>query len=205
MIHIQRSKAPKVFTDGLKKFKSSNWDNFVQNYKDVYQSTRTVLEEDQMHLSGYTELPLKTKTHIDHFLKRDLFPEHTFDWFNYVVDDHCNGYGADYKDTHIRNRQDNAKLVNPISENPQDFFTYQASGEMIARDGISDGDKERANFTIDSFNLNHKLLTKRRSELFSLIQSYHEGGLGKVEINNALQAQGLTSFVEFCLNDLLAL
>lgn len=121
------------------------------------------------------------------------------------MDDHCNGYGADYKDTHIRNRQDNAKLVNPISENPQNFFTYQVSGEMIARAGISDGDKERANFTIDSFNLNHKLLTKRRSELFSLIQSYHEGGLGKVEINNALQAQGLTSFVEFCLNDLLAL
>lgn len=204
-MNIHRSKAPKDFTDSLKKHKPSNWDNFVRDYHDVYLPARAVLEEDQMHLSGYTELPLKTKTHIDHFLKKVLFPEKTFDWFNYVVDDHCNDYGADYKDTHIRNRQDNAKLVNPISEDPQAFFTYQASGEMIARADISDGDKERANFTIDSFNLNHKLLTKRRSELFSLIQSYHEGGLEEVEINNALQAQGLTTFVEFCLNDLLAL
>lgn len=205
MMNIQRSKAPKVFTDGLKKFMSSNWDDFVQNYHDVYQSTRTVLEEGQMHLSGYTELPLKTKTHIDHFLKKVLFPEHTFDWLNYVVDEHNKDYGADYKDTHIRNRQDNEKLISPINENPQDFFTYQASGEMIARDGISDGEKERADFTIDSFNLNHRFLIKKRSDMLSIIQSYHEGGLGKKEIKDALQAQGLVSYVEFCLNDLLTL
>lgn len=206
MMHIQRSSAPEVFVNFMKRKKAScNWNDFVQNYHNIYQSVRNILEEDQMHLSGYTELPLKVDTHIDHFLKRDLFPEYTFDWLNYVVDDHNKDYGADYKDDHIKYRENNERLISPITENPQDFITYQTSGEMIARGDICSEMQKRAELTIESFNLNHKLLTKRRSELFSLIQSYHEGGLGKVEINNALQAQGLTSFVEFCLNDLLAL
>lgn len=204
MRHIQRSKPPASFMSCLRKNMLTNWDDFVQNYHNIYQSVRIILEEDQKHLSGYTELPLKAKTHIDHFLKKDLFPQNSFDWFNYVVDDRCNDYGADYKDAHIKHKQDNAKLVNPISENPQNFFTYQASGEMIARADISDGDKERAIFTIDSFNLNYRLLIKKRSDLLSIIQSYEQGGLGKEEIYDSLQKQGLTSFVEFCINDLLA-
>jgi len=37
-------------------------------------------------VSAYTEEPLSGDAHIDHFRKRDLFPNLTFDWNNLFVD-----------------------------------------------------------------------------------------------------------------------
>ena len=37
-------------------------------------------------VSAYTEEPLSGDAHIDHFRKRDMFPNLTFDWNNLFVD-----------------------------------------------------------------------------------------------------------------------
>lgn len=198
MRHIERSQPLQEFTDYVNRNKPSNWNDFTKQHS-IYEVVRLQLEEDQNGLSGYTELPLRNETHIDHFLKKDMFPKNMFDWYNYVVDDHNGNYGADYKDGHIHTEDDNLKLISPVKEEPQHFFTYQVSGKMIAVDGLSDKEKGRANFTIDSFNLNHLLLVKKRAEVFSLIDSYKKGGLEDIDIITVFKEIGLTSFVEYSL------
>lgn len=200
MIHINRSQPLEMFTDYVKHFNPTNWDNFVTQHNDLYKDIRLQLEADQFYLSGYTELPLSKGTHIDHFLKKDMFPQNVFDWQNYVVDDHNNNYGADYKDRHVHTRVDNEKLISPINEYPQHFFTYQVSGKIIARDNLKNEEKERAKYSIDNFNLNHNLLVKKRLAMLRLIDSYQKGGLDKGDIITALKDFGLTSFIDYCLN-----
>lgn len=121
MIHINRSQPPKEFADYVKNYNPTNWNDFVTQHHDLYEYIRMQLEDDQFNLSGYTELPLSNGTHIDHFLKKDMFPQNTFEWYNYVVDDHNNNYGADYKDHHVHTKDDNVKLINPVNEDPKFF------------------------------------------------------------------------------------
>lgn len=201
MRKIDRSKEPQEFVEFIRSKKPRSWDrDFVSAEHNLYCKCRGVLEADQMGLSGYTELILSKKKniiHIDHFLKRDLFPQLTFDWCNLVIDDHNNGYGADYKDRRIKNIGQNQNLINPIKEDPHDFFTYQESGRIIPLPNLSVNNRERAEFTINSFNLNNQYLVRKRLSLIKSVEDY-KSTMNKMDILNCMKRSYMPSVVEYC-------
>lgn len=87
-------------------------------------------------------------------------------------------------------------LINPIMEEPQAFFTYQENGNMIPRMSLSREDRERADFTIKVFNLNHEVLRRKRMDLMMLVEDYRRGGLDWEEMKVSLSAYGFPSVLE---------
>ena len=160
-----------------------------------------ILYQEQHGLSGYTEAPIGYEnSHIDHFKKQTLYPSLIFEWNNYVVDSKDDTYGARYKDNVVCNQTDNERLINPVVENAQQFFKYELSGKMVPLDGLGDVEKQRANYTIDSFNLNEGSLMERRKSILNLDLSSFEG-LTDYEILEALQPNGFISVVEQLINE----
>lgn len=208
MIHINRCNAPDEFTEFVNREHPQNWStDFINAHHDLYEFCRELLEGDQGEISAYSELKLdhkqKYKVHIDHFRKEDSYPGLIFEWENYVVDNHDHDFGSDYKDKHIKNIDHNEKLIDPVHEEPKQFFTYQLSGKMVPLPSLSDDMKERAKFTIDSFNLNYKYLQDRRADLIQIIRDYQKGKLDKSIIRDIIVSTvGLPSFVDFILDNI---
>jgi uncharacterized protein (TIGR02646 family) len=210
MIHINRQTALQEFTKFVNKEHPQNWStDFVLNHHSLYEHCRNQLEADQGGLSAYTELRLDDKPgikHIDHFRKQALFPKFVFDWYNYVVDNHEKKFGSDFKDEHIKTIADNEKLIDPIREDAAHFFEYLVSGKIIPSHFLTnDYEKERAQFTIDSFNLNHEFLKRRRADLISEIKNYSAGGISNNDIKSIIVCNlGFPSFVDFVINNIIS-
>lgn len=162
-----------------------------------------ILDNEQNGLSGYTEVPIKVdNSHIDHFLKRNLFQDYIFCWENYIADSNDEDYGAKYKDNkaEIKTQQENLKLVNPVEEDAERFFYYEANGKMIPAYELSVHDKERAQFTIDSFNLNHKSLMERRKLILSIeLEAYDD--FSRDDMIKALGSNGFPSVALQTINE----
>lgn len=201
MKHINRCSPPSDFVIFVKS-KPKVWSDLSVNNHTLYETCREMLAKDQNDKSGYTELPLTKKPnawHIDHFLKRMHFPNEMFDWQNFIADNHTKGYGADYKDCNVT-KEENQRLINPITEQPETFFTYRMNGEIVPQDTLSTFDKSRAELTIEKFNLNHPDLVKTRQNVADLIAVYKDGQLNEEEIIAALDSDyGLDTFVRFVL------
>lgn len=160
-----------------------------------------ILNHEQHGLSGYTEAPIRyVNSHIDHFKKQALYPNLIFDWNNYVVDNKDDTYGARYKDNVVCNQADNERLVNPVVENAQRFFKYELSGKMVPVDGLEEVEKQRADYTIDSFNLNEgSLMERRRIIINTVLDDFSD--LSDEDVVCALQSAGFPSVVEQLLKE----
>lgn len=161
-----------------------------------------MLKHEQHQLSAYTELflPKLNETHIDHFKKRELFSKLEFCWNNLVVDSNDNSFGARYKDKHIHAQQDNERLINPIDEDAASFFQYVSTGKKIPAEGLTDDERQRAQYTIDMFNLNDSGLQDRRKRILNNdISAYN--GLSDEEVLQYLQELGFPSVVEQLLKE----
>ena len=171
------------------------------NYPDLYDECIVQLEIEQENLSGYTEKPLKNHIHVDHYRKQEWFNTQAmvFGWDNMIADEHNKCYGADYKDNHLNNPSEYANMINPVLEDPHHFLTYMDEGIIKPVDGLSATDKAKAEFTINIFNLKHKLLTELRGDAIRLVKMYKSQGLDDVDIINALSDYGFTSAVEYAL------
>lgn len=154
-----------------------------------------IIEKEQDGLSGYTEAPITVdNSHIDHFRKQELFQDYIFRWENYVADSKDEDYGAKYKDNKagIKTKEDNLRLVNPVEEDAERFFYYEANGKMIPTPELSEQEKQRAQFTIDSFNLNHKSLMERRMRILSIDLNPYDG-FSRDELMESLCSNGFPS------------
>ena len=160
-----------------------------------------ILEYEQHRLSGYTEKPvLLDQSHIDHFRKQSLFNTLIFDWNNYIVDGQDDTFGAKYKDRYVKTRADNEKLINPVTEDASCYFKYELNGKIDVADGLSEFDIERANYTIDAFNLNEaSLMDRRRIVINTILDSFSD--LEDEVILEALASEGFTSVVEQLLQE----
>lgn len=188
MRHIDRGEPIVEYSHFVTKESPKDWvSDFVHVRHDLYEKVREKLKEEQGNISGYTEVPLKGNIHIDHFKKRSLYPQpdKVFDWYNLVVDEKNRPYGADKKDDTVRSPEENEKLVNPVKENPRDFFTYQANGNIIPLPSLTGSDRERADFTIKTFNLNHESLRRKRMNMMCQVENALTGGL-TLEITKAV-------------------
>lgn len=98
MRHIQRGEPLADFQRFVEKEQPDDWtEDFVKAFHGLYEICRKTLLEEQEGISGYTELPLETGIHIDHFRKRSLYPKQVFDWRNLVVDEKDKAMGLPVK------------------------------------------------------------------------------------------------------------
>lgn len=160
-----------------------------------------ILNYEQHGMSGYTEEPLRLdRSHIDHFRKQSLFSEFIFDWNNYVVDGIDETYGAKFKDKYVKSRKDNDRLINPAAEDAGRFFRYELNGNITVVNGLSPTEANRANHTINAFNLNEASLSERRKRIINnILEEFNE--LSDESILEALEKEGFKSVVEQMLNE----
>jgi hypothetical protein len=92
-----------------------------------------------------------------------------FDWNNLLASTNSEAYGAKYKDNKLKKREDYQFLINPVIEDPKDYFTYSFTGEILAIENNS-----KAIMTIDYFNLNHHALLEQRKQVIREIQEMYK-------------------------------
>lgn len=122
---------------------------------------------------------------VEHIKPKDLYPEDVFRWPNYVYAcGPCNGgknnkfavmTGAGRVDvTRARGAPvtpptpGEPAFINPRADDPLDFLTMDLLGTFLVlpRDGLPDAAADRADFTIETLNLNRDLLLEARSNAF---------------------------------------
>ncbi len=178
--------------------KGSNWDDFHQNAKACYQDCRLqILLEEQNCLCGYTEICITeiANAHLDHFRKKSIFPELTFEWSNLVAATLDSDFGANYKDSTYRiKKEEYPNIFNPVVDNVHSYFYYNQRGEIEPRPVLTDDLKTKVNTTIAVFNLNHKSLKTRRETIINQIKDCKD--LTTEEILEAFNSSGFVSVVE---------
>jgi len=152
----QIKEVPQFYKDYLKKEKPSVWDVFSLQV----ELNKQIAKDEQFEVDAYTQQRLSSKQRlIDHYYKRSLFPELTFDYNNFFVANHNVKYGADYKDNHVK-KIDYTNMYNPALS--MDKFIFLESGEIYPK--IKDD--KLAIKSIEIFNLNDDRLISRRYGLF---------------------------------------
>lgn len=204
MIKVDRSEKHSEFEAFRQKKRVNNWIDFScprSQYHILYKDCRRQLLYKQGGLSAYTEVPLEeNKSHIDHFRKRDLFPNLSFEWNNLIVDEiGVARYGAGHKDKIIKHIEDYELLINPVLEDPCEYLTYLVNGKIIPKKNLNTEDKKKASFTIEAFNLNHPSLIMRRSTLQKIVEDY--SSLDDQFIKSNLKKYGFITFLAFILEN----
>ena len=175
MFKITKSE-PDFFKKAKSKVKiakiSSAWsDKKIENIRP--QLRAYILREEQNLLCAFCEKVIDDNpknSNIDHFRLKagHLFPEKTLDYNNLLVSCNTHGRCSNYKDKHIKKKNDYENIVNPIVENPDNFFDYLLTGEIVSIDK-----NVKAEFTIDIFQLGRKQdesLSRQRRELAEAIK-----------------------------------
>jgi len=145
------------------------------------QLREDILFNEQKSLCVYCEKKIDSdskNSNIDHFKTRNLFPDKTLHYENLLVSCKTKGRCSSFKDKQVKQKEDYSNIINPISENPDDFFDYLLTGEMIAIDNNS-----RANFTIFIFNLGCKEsdnLTQTRKQIAISLMSLSNLSLDEI-------------------------
>ena len=175
----------------------NNWSDFHRDHKDIFEESRSViLTDEQNQLCGYTEIYINELIycHIDHYKKRSMFPELTFDWNNLIVATYDDHFGARYKDNKSGIQiNDYNNIFNPVINNVENYFYYTTWGEIVPKYGISDSEKDKVKKTIKVFNLNHNSLQDRRKNFISMISCY--GEMAKEDILTAIENSGFESVI----------
>jgi len=187
---------PKYFTSAKSKVKLSKvkeaWND--KNIIEIRAKLRKdILEKEQNRLCIYCEKKISDnskKSNIDHFKTRNLFPEKTLDYTNLLVSCNVNDRCSSLKDSKkslLKNRDDYENILDPTIENPNDFFNYLFSGEIIPIDD------KKAQFTIEIFNLNQQSLSDERKMLADTLKCCTDLSLDEIFENFGYEYQ---SFIE---------
>lgn len=180
----------------------NNWSDFHKDYKDIYEESRLmILTDEQYKLCGYTEIYINDieACHIDHYKKRNIFPQLTFDWNNLIVAKNGSDFGANYKDNKFSIRIDDYdNIFNPVIDNVENYFYYTLWGEVTPKTAISNIDNQKVNKTIKVFNLNHNSLKNRRKNLVRMISCYRD--MENKDILAAFKNSGFLSVINQILN-----
>lgn len=146
---------------------SSAWkENSVRNISHILREH--ILLDEQELLCCYCEKEIDESSevsNIDHFKTRNLFPNLTLDYNNLVVSCNANKQCSSYKDKHVKSQKDYENIVNPVLENPNEYFDYLLTGEIFPRDNLRDSARKKAIFTIKIFQLNSTKQVNSRKEI----------------------------------------
>ena len=147
-----------------------------------------MLLEEQKLLCAYCEKEIdesSISSNIDHFKTRNLFPELTLEYSNLLVSCNTKERCSTFKDSNIKSREEYDNIVNPVLENPDDFFDYLPTGEIIAKN-------TKGQNSIDIFNLRDKSLTQCRLQIVKSLK-YLDLSLDEIFENFGYEYQ---SFIE---------
>lgn len=132
-----------------------------------------------------------------------IYPNLTFDYSNFLVDDRNDNYGACFKDKLIdvskNTFEGKEKIFCPVTENLSDFICFMTDGKMIPRKGLSDSMRNRVSETIRVFNLNHISLKEIRKNIITHVITYRNSGLDDIEIKSFLKPMGFPTVVDWAL------
>jgi uncharacterized protein (TIGR02646 family) len=191
------------FTNFKEKNPGADWNNDFSMPgcagHNTYLETRVkILIDEQNCICGYSEIPIDDERdcHIDHFRKRNMFPDYTFDWYNLVAASNDEDFGAKYKDNKSGiKKPDYSNFFNPVEEFVNSYFYYNERGEIEPHPTLSDPVlQSKVQKTIEVFNLQNKSLVNRRKTIIEQIKAYSE--LTKEEIFDALKFGGFISLIE---------
>lgn len=192
MERIYKTNPPDCFNSIVKKFKqpykSKDWedDKIGENRTKLREH---ILENEQNGKCAYCCCCLKLdSSHIDHFLKRELFEDKTFCYENLFVSCCSNNHCGRHKDIKLENnnkaKEINNKFIKP-TENISNFFTYDLTLRVFNSNTLNSNEKERAELTIDYFNLNHaEIINNRKQQLLIIIRTIK--GFSGSQLNNYL-------------------
>jgi len=180
MIQIIKNE-PTFFTDAKKKVKlpfiSSAWSEIGKDEKGFKTILREyILLEEQNMLCAYCNQEIEAdanKSNTDHFKIRNIFPKDTLNYNNLLISCKNKYHCENIKDNFGLNINDYNKIVNPVIENPDNFFDYSIDGDIFAKNGLNQIDKEKAEFTIKVFALNNSSLKKDRAKIGNSLKFYY--------------------------------
>ncbi len=200
MRKISKGEPLEIFTAYLRQHSPRQWEELPSEISSQCRIHILVMEQDC--LGGYTEKPLdkdSSSLHIDHFRKRQLFNTDVFKWDNFIVDEKNTPYGADAKDgkNGVKSREEYSMIVNPVYEDPHYYFQYMVDGEMMPSDRLGGAERDKAQHTIEVFNLNHPMLCSLRKSKIGQVRSLKTGNLSATEVAEVLQGEGFPSVVEY--------
>ena len=158
---------PKFFRDFIKRNKPKNWDGLHEIKPDLREH---ILKSEQAFQCAYCELAItsnNTKSHIDHFKRKHFFPELTFAYNNLLVSCNNPNHCASIKDSKVNSKDYYKNLINPVDDEPSEYFDYQISGKLISKN-------KKAKFTEETFKLNHKGLIQQRNNIAWAVNAYKE-------------------------------
>ncbi len=174
MKRINKSGSPKFFRDFIRRNNPVNWNGIHEIKHDLREH---ILKKEQGFQCAYCESAItsdNTKSHIDHYKRKHFFSELTFDYNNLLVSCNNHNHCASAKDPKVKSRDFYKSLIDPVNEEPSDYFDYQISGKLISLN-------KKAKFTEKTFNLNHSGLKQRRNNISWAVQSY-KSSLGLEEV-----------------------
>lgn len=178
----------------------TTWDQLPS--KISAESRFCILCNEQDCLCGYSEMILEADSafsHIDHYYKRNLFPQKTFDWNNLVVSTTDEDFGGKYKDnTYKIKANDYQHIFNPVTDNMSQYVGFSSNGEILPLDGLSNDITNKIRKTIEVFNLNYVSLRNKRRDLLLQLEGCKD--LPKEEIKKAFASQGFVSVVNWFID-----
>ena len=130
--------------------------------------------DEQGGLCGYCECRLteadgtlrRGRSQLDHVLPRYPFEDLTFEWDNLILSCPCKDHCNHHKGNEIG-------IIDPHKENPRKFITFAldelrrpSKVSAVARLGLDDTSKNRANHTINVLALDAQDLQRKRYERY---------------------------------------
>lgn len=168
-----------------------------------YNLRSDILLNEQNLLCAYCEKEIdaeRENSNIDHYKTRKLFPDKTLNYDNLFVSCNSKVSCSHIKDNYGLQQSDYQKIVNPVIENPDDYFEYGFAGDILVKDNLSPSDKTKAEFTIKVFALDNKSLTDARKSLALMVKAYAEQNFPISEVFNYLN--DYKSFTKYIYNKL---
>ena len=166
MLKVNKKSEPEEFTKYKSKHKIINWDSFTPEIKQVLK--QYLLEEQENSCCPYCEIEISLEnSQIEHIKPKNKFPKLLTEYDNLLAccleSKRCGNSKA--------NKWDEL-FINPITENPEDYFKYDIkTGKIISI--FKDGEKyEKAKYTINLLNLNDNRLCNIRRKYILEFLSY---------------------------------
>ena len=166
MLKVNKKSEPEEFTKYKSKNKIINWDSFTAEIKQVLK--QYLLEEQENSCCPYCEIEISLEnSQIEHIKPKNKFPKLLTEYDNLLAccleSKRCGNSKA--------NKWDEL-FINPITENPEDYFKYDIkTGKIISI--FKDGEKyEKAKYTINLLNLNDNRLCNIRRKYILEFLSY---------------------------------
>lgn len=179
MLKVNKKDEPEFFSEFKKKEKPKDWKDLDFEIKKKLKKHMLENEQkiDDKSYCPYCEMIISSenndlkedkKCHIEHIKPKSKFPNLAFDYRNFLTS--CSD-----KNTcgHCKQSDwDNKLFINPIEENPKEYFSYSIRTGKIIPKKEAGLEYEKAIKTIEILNLNeNKLCDYRKSYINQILNS----------------------------------